>query len=1048
MNHKYIIALFLVLAGALTAKAQEVTVKGKVTDPTGLPIIGAAVMEKGTSKGVVTDNDGTYAIGVSSSNAVLVATSLGYDQVEVKASDAAVIVMSETAQDLEGVVVIGYGTVARKDLTGSVSSVDVTSIEDVPVASFTEAMSGRVAGVQVSSTDGQPGVEQQIIIRGNNSLTQSNSPLYVVDGFPVEDFDASSLGINDIESVNVLKDASSTAIYGARAANGVIVVTTKKGKIGKPVVTFKTSCGISGISNKIDVMSPYEFVKYNYELRPGLTAEKYFSDGRSLESYRDIAGVDWFEKIRKRVPVTQNYELSVRGGNDQTRYSFSGSFYNTDGIISHTGYNRYQGRINLDQRIGKYVKTGVSAHFSRKTEWGQTAAEGATDYNITTYQLFNALAYRPVSYDPEADLENSLVDEDVTDINDVRFNPVITNDNEYRKMFTTNTLANLYLEVRPIDGLVLLTTGTMSLRDRKQEAFHNSKTLRGSNLNPRNNRGQWGSVNDYRREIWSSETTLTYDKCIKTRHNINVVAGASFQKGKTVGRGFTAANVPNEELGIDGLDEGVLVNSISESTAYTMASFFGRINYNYDSRYLFTATWRADGSSRFSKKNRWAYFPSAAIAWNLTEEKFMRPVTFMSTGKIRLSWGQTGNNRVTDYAYISSLKTPISVSYSFQNKTPLQGLLKENIGNKDLKWETTEQWDLGIDLGFFRDRILFTADLYHKVTRDLLLNAELPYTSGFETAYKNVGSVMNRGMEFTLSTVNIKRRYFTWTTDFNIAFNQNRILSLEDNKQNLYSFVTFESNYNNEPLYLTQVGKSTGMFYGYVYDGVYQYDDFNVSASGVYVLKSEVPSNGNTRGSIQPGDIKYKDLNGDGTVDSYDRTIIGRGLPIHTGGFTNTFKWKGLTISAFFQWSYGNHILNANRLIFEGNTTVLTFVNQFRSYEDRWTPENQTNKNFRAGGHGPLGRYSSRVLEDGSYLRLKNLTIGYEFSSIPALKRAGIRSLNLYLTGHNLVTFTKYSGYDPEVSTRNSILTPGFDFSSYPMARSVVLGLNIVFKSK
>ena len=1047
MMKRFLFVLSLMLMIAASAHAQRVMVKGKVTDSSGQAIIGAAVIEKGTTNGAVTDIDGKYTLEVSSSDVVLVVSSLGYDQMEVKISGASHVKLKEAREALDGVVVIGYGTVARKDLTGSVSSVAMGDIEDVPVASFTDALGGRIAGVQVSASDGQPGAEQQILIRGNNSLTQSNSPLYVVDGFPIEDFDASSLGMDAIESINVLKDASSTAIYGARAANGVIVVTTKKGKIGKPQVTFKASCGISGVSNKIDLMTPYEFVKYNHELRPGLTEQKYFSEGRSLESYSDVKGVDWFDKILDPVPITQNYELSVRGGNDITRYSFSGSYYNTDGIIAHTGFNRYQGRLSIDQQIGKYVKAGVQANFSRKTEWGQTAAQGSSDYNITTYQLYNVLAYRPVSYDPSADLENSLVDEDVTDINDVRFNPIITNDNEYRQIYTTNTMANIYLEVRPIDGLVFLTNGTMSLRNKEQEVFHNSLTQEGSNMNPRNNRGQWGAVNEYKREIWSSESTLTYDKCLDLKHNINVVAGASFQKGINTGKGFTSANVPNEELGISGLDEGVLVNSISESSAYTMASFFGRINYNYDSKYLFTATWRADGSSRFSKYNRWAYFPSAALAWNITEEKFMRPVLFLSTGKLRLSWGQTGNNRVTDYAYLSSLKTPVNVSYSFDNKTPLQGLLKENMGNMNLKWETTEQWNLGLDLGFLRDRILFTADFYHKVTRDLLLNAEVPYTSGYETIYKNVGSIMNRGMEFSLSTVNIKRRNFTWTTDFNISFNQNRILSLEENKQNHFSFVEFESNYNNEPLYLTQVGRSTGMFYGYIFDGVYQYSDFDRTASGTYILKNDVPSNGNDRSTIQPGDIKYRDLNGDGTVDDYDRTIIGRGLPIHTGGITNTFKWKGLTLSAFFQWSYGNNILNANRLIFEGNTTALTFANQFASYIDRWSPENQTNKNFRAGGQGPLGRYSTRVLEDGSYLRLKNLTISYDISS-KALKKAGIRTLNVYLTGHNLWTLTKYTGFDPEVSTRNSILTPGFDFSSYPMSRSVLLGLKVTFRSK
>ncbi len=1050
---RYLKTIMLLVAlsaagSALWAQPAKFRVSGKVVDEGKVPVVGVTIIEKGTQNGTTTNVNGVFELQAASRKSILQVSFLGYQSVEVAAEAAGEIVLRESAQKIDDVVVIGYGSVTRKDLTGSVSQVAVGELEDAPIASITEALAGRVAGMQVSSSDGQPGMGQTIVIRGNNSLTQDNSPLYVVDGFIVEDFDPASVGVKDIESINILKDASSTAIYGARAANGVIVITTKKGKVGKPTVYFSASAGISGVSNRMEMMSAYEFVKYHYELREQLTTQRYLPGGRTLDYYKDVEATDWFDRILNPSPVTQIYDLSIRGGNDQTRYSISGAYYDMDGIIYNTGYGRYQGRIILDQRLGNAVKVGINANYSKKTAFGQTTAEGSTDYNISTYQLYNVLGYRPVAATSSGvDLEDDLVDDEIDDITDIRFNPVITNANEYKYVFTTNTSVNAYLEVKPIPSLTFLATGTMSLQDQRSESFHNSLTQRGSDRNPSNNRGQWGSISNYAREVWSNENTLTWNKVFGEVHSVNAVAGASFQKGSNETDGFTSVRVPNENLGVRGLDEGTPIATITRGSTYTMASFFGRVNYSYDSRYLFTATYRADGSSRFSPYNRWAYFPSGAVAWNFSEEQFVKRFPALSTGKFRASWGQTGNNRVSDYAYMSGLSTPIGVSYSFGNDTPSHGLVQENIGNMKLKWETTTQTDLGIDLGFFKDRITLTADIYKKVTDDLLLDADIPYTTGFQTAYMNVGKIENRGLELTLRTVNIDTRNFTWSTGFNISFNRNKILELANNQRNLFSFVSFESNYNNEPLYITQVGRPTGMFYGYVFDGVYQYEDFDLTPSGNYVLKKNMHTNGEERESIQPGDIKYRDLNGDGVVDAYDKTVIGRGQPLHVGGISNDFRYKGLRLSVFFQWSYGNDLMNANRLVFEGNTTVRNFVNQYKSYEDRWTPENPTNRNFRTGGQGPVGRYSTRVLEDGSYLRLKNVTLSYDLPE-KWVQKIGMRSINVYVSGQNLWTWTGYSGFDPEVSVRNSVLTPGFDFSAYPMSRTVMAGIKMTFRSK
>lgn len=899
-----------------------------------------------------------------------------------------------------------------------------------------------MAGVRIASVDGQPGSEMNITIRGAGSLTQSTSPLYIVDGFPVENYDPSDLNSEEIESITILKDASSTAIYGSRGANGIIVIETKKGKVGKPVITLNSTYGFQQVQKKIDVMDPYEFVKYQNELNPSFAGQNYFQEGRTLDFYTDAQGVNWQNEIFRNSPMTNN-NISIRGGNSETKYSISGSVYDMEGIILNTGFERYQGRVSIDQNISKKLKIGITANYSKKNTFGQPVASGTVG-SFTSYLLSRAWGYRPASGKGNFDLLEEDYDPDLIDQYNVRLNPVTTSNNDYTKDLSGSFLVNAYLQYDILKNLTLRMTGSSSSTNLRSERFYNSKTPQGNLLSLFNTKGINGSVRTTDIELWSNENTLTYKTIINDSHRITLLGGFSMQESNSDTYGYAAMNIPNEELGIKGLDEGTPYLGYASDGSNGLVSFFGRADYSYHSKYMLTATLRSDASSKFAPNNKWGYFPSAAFAWNMHNEQFLKSIPVISNSKLRLSYGVTGNNRVGDFEYFSQLSMPINSSYSFNNTTPSKGIIPNNLANKDLTWESTEQINLGYDLGLFKNRIELTIDLYRKTTKDLLLNADIPATSGYTRMYKNVGKIENQGVELTLNTTNVSNKNFRWESSFNISFNQNKVLELTGGQESLFTTVMFESQYNNTPLYISQIGQPAGMFYGYVFDGVYQFSDFENPSDNVYILKESVPTNGNSRDLIQPGEIKYKDINGDGVVDNYDLVVIGRGQPIHTGGFNNNISYKGISLNVLFEWSYGNKIYNANRLMFEGNGNIRTDLNQFASYIDRWTPENPSNTLFKTGGQGPIGFHSSRVLEDGSYIRLKTLSLGY---SIPEklVKKLDLSKLSVTVSAQNLVSWTNYSGMDPEVSVRNSILTPGFDFSAYPIPRTIVFGLNLTF---
>lgn len=1037
-----ILVLFLLPIGAM---AQELTVHGKVSSADdNLPLPAVTVIIKGTTNGVITDHNGKYTLAKVPGSATLVFSFVGMKSQEVKVAGKKEIniTLQPDAIGIEEVVAVGYGSVKKSDLTGSVGVVQGQALAKAPVASFTEALAGRMAGVRIASVDGQPGSEMNITIRGAGSLTQSTSPLYIVDGFPVENYDPSDLNSEEIESITILKDASSTAIYGSRGANGIIVIETKKGKVGKPVITLNSTYGFQQVQKKIDVMDPYEFVKYQNELNPSFASQNYFQEGRTLDFYTDAQGVNWQNEIFRNSPMTNN-NISIRGGNSETKYSISGSVYDMEGIILNTGFERYQGRVSIDQNISRKLKIGITANYSKKNTFGQPVASGTVG-SFTSYLLSRAWGYRPVSGKGNFDLLEEDYDPDLIDQYNVRLNPVTTSNNDYTKDLSGSFLVNAYLQYDILKNLTLRMTGSSSSTNLRSERFYNSKTPQGNLLSLFNTKGINGSVRTTDIELWSNENTLTYKTIINDSHRITLLGGFSMQESNSDTYGYAAMNIPNEELGIKGLDEGTPYLGYASDGSNGLVSFFGRADYSYHSKYMLTATLRSDASSKFAPNNKWGYFPSAAFAWNMHNEQFLKSIPVISNSKLRLSYGVTGNNRVGDFEYFSQLSMPINSSYSFNNATPSKGIIPNNLANKDLTWESTEQINLGYDLGLFKNRIELTIDLYRKTTKDLLLNADIPATSGYTRMYKNVGKIENQGVELTLNTTNVSNKNFRWESSFNISFNQNQVLELTGGQESLFTTVMFESQYNNTPLYISQIGQPAGMFYGYVFDGVYQFSDFENPSDNVYILKESVPTNGNSRDLIQPGEIKYKDINGDGVVDNYDLVVIGRGQPIHTGGFNNNISYKGISLNVLFEWSYGNKIYNANRLMFEGNGNIRTDLNQFASYIDRWTPENPSNTLFKTGGQGPIGFHSSRVLEDGSYIRLKTLSLGY---SIPEklVKKLDLSKLSVTVSAQNLVSWTNYSGMDPEVSVRNSILTPGFDFSAYPIPRTIVFGLNLTF---
>ena len=1054
---KLFASLSALVLSVLSVKAQNQSVTGRVVDETGQPLIAVTVYQDGnTTNGTVTDGDGNYTISVPT-KATLVFSCLGFEEVRQNVASRAVINVTmkeeKLAIDAAEVVSIGYGSVTRRDLTGSVSKVDMEDIMKTQVTNFDQALAGRVAGVVVTTSDGALGAEANITIRGNNSLTQSSAPLYIIDGFPSESSMATALNSADIESIDILKDASATAIYGARGANGVIVITTKQGVEGKPKVNFTASWSGNMVAKKVDMMDAYDFVcfqtdQYNVSGSTNiyLKGEDGTNNFYSLEDYRNVESIDWQDQIYRNAFV-QNYNVSLSGGSKTAgnRYNVSFSATDQDGVIVNSNFQRYQGKVNFSQKLGKKVQFDLMANYSRAVTNGVNPTSPTSSSSASGWLMYSVWGYRPtkpISQMGTGSLLDDLIDEGISDSSDYRFNPAKTVRNEYRKTIIDYLQANASLTWDITSDLKLKVSGGYNMYKRRREEFNGTQTYTGYEGST-SSKGINGAIYWNDKTTWLNENTLTWTKHIKRNHHLQTMIGFTMQGETYDYKGTRSEKMSTDELGINGMHTGSYQSVTPWQYDWRMMSGLFRLNYNYKYKYYLTASFRADGSSKFPTHNRWGYFPSAGLSWNFNRENWLKNEKWLSNGKLRASWGMTGNNRTStpyDYYYqISSIKgSANSYDYVFNGQI-VSGYFPSNMSNEKLKWETTAQWNIGLDVGFFDGRLKATVDWYLKDTYDLLLNATIPASSGYTSAMMNIGSMRNRGWEFTIDATPVKTRKFEWDVNVNLAINRNIVTGLNENQYSLFSAVNWEQKFNSQYPYITQVGKPSGMMYGFIYEGTYKLDEFQNGST----LKAGIPYLTSVgRDGVKPGDPKYRDLNEDGVIDDNDRTVIGCGQPLATGGFSTAFRFYGFDLNLFFQWSYGNDILNANRLMFENGTT--SSLNQFSSYRDRFDAQRNPDSDIPAVQANGMFVYSSRVIEDGSYLRLKNISLGYTFPR-SVLRKMKFDTVRVYLSADNVYTFTKYSGPDPEVSTRNSVLTPGFDWSAYPRAFGITGGVSFTF---
>ena len=1015
-------------------------IKGVVIDETDTPLIGATVIVKGTNAGGITDLDGKFTINASK-GAILTVSYIGYKNQDIKIQEQKSLniklVPDNTA--LDEVVVVGYGSMKRSDLTGSVSSVSSKNVEGFKTSSVVEALGGQVAGVQITQADDSPGAGFSINVRGIGTMTGDSSPLYIVDGFQVDDI--SYLANNDIESIEVLKDASSSAIYGARAANGVVMVTTKSGKSGRPVIAYNGSASYREISKTLDLLNPYEFAKLQMEINPSKYATTYYNQGndsngnphryQSLDDYIGVEGVDW-QNETFRPTWSQDHSLSVNGGNENTKYSISLSRYDENGIFKNSGFDKTTGKFRINQKVTKNVSFDAIVNYANTNKEGLGTSGDSGRFNMLA-QIMSARPTGGLAMTNE-ELLASAIDplelesgESLAQVNPIKQTESVTNTK--RSEMWSGQLSVTY-EI--IKGLTFKTAGTYNTNNTRTNIFYRN----GSKEAYRNGQKPYGSTQMGRDLRWSNSNTLTW-KQKRKKHSYDAMLGqeTSFRSSEyLLGE---AKDFPFDNLGNDNLGVGATPSKVRSSyNDQMLISYFARGNYNYNNRYLLTATIRADGSTVFSDKNKWGFFPSFSAAWRVSEEAFMKDMSAVSNFKLRLGWGTVGNDRITNYL---SMDLYEQSKYGVGSNT-VTVLTPKQIKNDNLKWEGSTTVNLGVDLGLLDNRLNLTADFFVKNTKDLLLAQSLAHVTGFSSQWQNIGKIQNKGIELSLSSTNIQKRNFTWQTDFNISFIRNTLKSLQSGVSSMYSRSGFNNEFTDND-YIATVGSSLGLIYGYEFDGVYQSSDFNKTPDGKLVLKEGITNN-LRYGTVAPGVVKYKDQDGNGIITTDDRTVIGNAIPKWFGGFTNTFNYKGIDLSVMLQFNYGNDVYNATRLY--STQTQNERINLFAEVTDRWTPTNASNSVPSAKGYTKNELYS-RFIEDGSFLRLKNITLGY---TVPTqlTKKAYISKLRVYASAQNLFCLTGYSGYDPEVSTAaNSPMTPGLDWGAYPKSRVITFGIDIQF---
>jgi len=1001
-------------------QAQVKTLSGKITSPDNTPIAGASVTLRSAGKNTATaaNVNGEFTIAVPSNRAFrLEISAVGFETFLI-ASDSLQggpinISLKETPKGLNEVVVVGYGTSRKKDLTGSVASVSLANNDKAPVFGTGQLLEGTVSGVQVTQTNSQPGSSFTVRIRGTNSISSSSDPLYVVDGYAGADI--SAITPTDIASIEVLKDASATAIYGSRGANGVVLITTKKGSPGRNTVNFDVYSGVQHVGKELKMMDAKQFATYLNQVTAVLTPNLKLPFTQAQVDAMG-KGTDWQNAIFRTANIS-NANVSLSGGNNDSRYFLSANYFSQDGVIINSGFKRGTLRFNLDDKISEKVRVGVNSQVAYSM---MDSANTNTNGGSTGGTLLDALRISPTV--PIFDSTGNYTFQNgpggyVT----VLGNPVAAAMLNTQKVAITRLFANAFVEYEIIKGLKLRSSLGGQLYNYRADNFRPTTTYLGNSTNG------FAAVNTSNNYDWLNENTLTYDKQFGI-HALNVVAGWTYQEFKNKSANATEQTLYTNGLGTDNLSVGAGLNTASGTSKNVLASGLARVNYRLMGKYLLTLSMRADGSSRFGANNKWGYFPSGALAWRMSDEKFIQQIEAISDLKLRLSYGKTGNQEIGSY---NSLYQYASNTY-YLNGTRVVGFSPNNIANPNLSWESTAAFDGGIDLGLFGNRITFTGDYYNKKTTNLLFNVTIPSTSGFTTVLENIGSVRNQGVDLSLTTVNIDSRKLRWTTSINFSRNINKVLSLGAVNYQFTGNVSSSVYPGGQNSSILQVGQPIGSFYGYVFQGIWQTQD-QITKSG-------------TRQAVKPGDPIYRDSNHDSVLNASDKAIIGHALPKFTYGFTSNLTYGRFNLFVLVQGVYGSNILNENRIEAENGTTSdnkLAYV-ATRS----WTPGSGINNlpaitsTYRRG----LG-VTSDLIENGSYCRIKTITLSYDLP-LPGITKV-FKSASVYITGQNLITITKYSGYDPEVNsyanTAGNYTSLNTDYNPYPNIRTYMAGLKFGF---
>jgi len=1003
---------FLLLVAAMmvafSSVAQKRTVTGMVTDQSGAPLPGVNIVVKGTTNGTITDFDGKYQLDAKASD-VLKFSFLGYIPQEIPASNSVINVqLKEDTKSLDEVVVVGYGTQKKSDITGAVASVSADDLKGQPVSSVDQALQGRVAGVQITSNSGAPGGSISVRVRGIGTINDAD-PLYVVDGLPVGNINF--LNPNDIASVEILKDASASAIYGSRGANGVVLITTKKGKLNsKASVNLDVYYGVQKVINNWKTTTGPEWYSIQQELNKTRTSPI------DLSLVDKNQNTDWFNAITRVAPM-QNYNFGVTGGSKAMTYALSIGHLNQEGTVEGSSFERTTGKLNVGYQVSKRFKIGTNLNIEHSKKYS------ISEENYHVGVINTAIKIEPV-IPVWKDKANHVYDySKFTDYP----NPVaaIEYDNSHSEKL--QLVGNVYGELELAKGLKAKTSfGQSSYRTDS----YNFTPVYSVNINQQNliNKVYRG----YNRgDYWSWENTLNYDGTFG-KHSLSALAGYTMEEGNYEWFSASKNNIPNEDPSmwyLDAAADGDLASGSASSVS--MMSFLGRINYSYDNKYLATVNFRADASSKFPKQNRWGYFPSVALGWKISKESFLENATWLSNLKLRAGWGQIGNQNIGSYPYQETMSGNSQYRYLF-GMTPTidQGYVVTGMVDQSIKWETVESLNFGVDASFFDDRLQTTIDWYNKKTKDMLVSVPIPYYFGYESGpTSNVGSVKNNGLEVSVSYRDRISNKLSYNVGFNIATVKNEVLSL-GNGEPIAGGYYYGGNATR-----TEEGEPIGYFYGYKTDGVFQSQQ---------EINNAPVQEGSSNEDLKPGDLKFVDVNGDGVVNDEDKTYLGSPIPKFTYGFNLGVTYGAFDLSAFVQGSQGNKIFNAMK------THLYNFdeTNKSTDMLNSWTPSNTNTDMPRLNGNDKnnTNRTSDRFVEDGSYARLKNITLGYTLPK-SLIQKAGIASLRFYVSGQNLLTITNYSGADPEIgqNSTTNYLSRGVDIGTYPQAQTYVFGVKLGF---